>query len=642
MKKHIMKISILSLFLCFVLVISSCNQESKDVNPLDSLHIVKFETNGGTEIESQSVETGKKVVKPTDPLREGFVFTGWFSDEKCTNLYDFESSVESSFTLYAKWTEQYTVFFNANGGFLSGAETQRVICGEKLTKPIDPNRENYIFSGWYTDKECENRYDFDSPVENSFTLYAKWIGGDGVIIICTDELSTFDYSILQEGDVILIFGNAESQLYSIWNSLKTILQSLDVHVNLDLRAIEGFSTVRDYAFEDCKSLISVKLPDSVIAIGNNAFDNCTSLTDVTIPDSVITIGDYAFYNCTSLTTVTIPNSVMTIGDNAFANCTSLTNIELPNSVTAIGKFAFSSCGLTSVKLSESLTILANCSFIGCGNLTSVKIPNSVTTIEQGVFNGCGNLTSVDIPNSVTTIGLHAFSYCKSLRSIELPDSVTLIGNNAFSNCFSLTTVSIPNSVTTIGNGAFDACLGLTSVEISASVTTMCEGIFVSCVKLKNIQVDDMNPFYKSINGVLFSKDGTKLICYPAAKTDYSYIIPDSVTTIENYAFFDCKGLGSIEIPDSVTTIGNYAFSGCTGLESIEIPNSVTTIGICLFDWCNRLTDVKFADIFAWYSTDNETYTDGYEIDVSDSSVNANKFKFNDGGWKDKYLYKNMN
>ena len=153
----------------------------------------------------------------------------------------------------------------------------------------------------------------------------------------------------------------------------------------------------------------------VTSIGDNAFDNCSSLTSVTIPDSVTTIGDNAFDNCSSLTSVTIPDSVTTIGEWAFGYCSSLTSVTIGASVTTIGNGAFQYC----------------CS------LTSVTIPDSVTTIGDEAFAYCSSLTSVTIPDSVTTIGEAAFRDCSSLTSVTIPDSVTTIGESAFANCSSL-------------------------------------------------------------------------------------------------------------------------------------------------------------------------------------------------------------
>ena len=227
--------------------------------------------------------------------------------------------------------------------------------------------------------------------------------------------------------------------------------------------------------------------------------------------------------------------------------------------------------------------------------TDVVIPNtieyggknySVTTIGERAFYNCTSLASIDIPNSVTTIGELAFNRCTSLAFIDIPNSVMTIGKRAFFNCTSLASVNIPNSVTTIGERAFTSCTSLASVNIPNSVTTIGEGAFNNCTSLASISVASDNPNYIGIDGVLFNKDKTIIVVYPAGKDGSEYTIPNSVTTIGEWAFGYCFSLASIDIPNSVTTIGEGAFYHCFSLASIDIPNSVTTIGDNTFYYCN--------------------------------------------------------
>ena len=223
------------------------------------------------------------------------------------------------------------------------------------------------------------------------------------------------------------------------------------------------------------------------------------------------------------------------------------------------------------------------------NVTTIEIQDGVTSIGFSAFGECTGLTSIEIPNSVTSIGDFAFHDCTGLTSIEIPNSVTSIGDYAFDNCKGLTSIEIPNSVTSIGNYAFEDCTGLTSIEIPNSVTSIGNSAFEGCTGLTSIDVSDGNQNYCSENGVLYNKDKTVLVRYPIGKTDITYEIPASVTSIGYSAFKDCTGLTSIEIPASVTSIGYSAFKDCTGLTSIVIPNSVTSIGNSAFGGCERLT-----------------------------------------------------
>ena len=201
-----------------------------------------------------------------------------------------------------------------------------------------------------------------------------------------------------------------------------------------------------------------------------------------------------------------------------------------------------------------------------------------------------NIINITIPNSVTSIGERAFEYCENLTNVTIPNSVISIGNHAFHSCRSLSSINIPNRVTSIGKQAF-INTNLTSVIIPNSVTSIGERIFGGCTKLTAINVDAGNNSYSAQDGVLYNKNKTTLIQYPAAKKDSTFTIPNSVTNIEDWAFDSCENLASITIPNSVTNIGSYAFCDCKSLTSVTIPNSVTNIEDRAFYDCYSLTSV---------------------------------------------------
>ena len=461
-------------------------------------------------------------------------------------------------------------------------------------------------------------------IPDSVTTIGEW-----AFPRCTSLTSvTIPDSVTTIGDHAFSYCSSLTSV-TIPNSVTTIgeLAFYDCSSLTSVTIPNSVTTIGEWAFSGCSSLTSVTIGSGVTTIGDNAFCSCTSLDNITIPDSVTSIGGGAFSGCRSLKSInvdnhneyysssggvlfdknqtilicypagktesnyTIPDSVTTIGDDAFECCSSLTNVAIPDSVTTIGDHAFELCGsLTNVAIPDSVTSIGGSAFFYCSSLTSVTIGNGVTSIGDYAFSYCSSLTNVAIGNGVTSIGEWAFSNCDNLTSVTIPDSVTSIGGSAFESCSSLTSVTIGSGVTTIGESAFNYCGSLTSVTIGSGVTTIGESAFYICGSLKSINVDNHNEYYSSSGGVLFDKNQTILICYPAGKTESNYTIPDSVTTIGEAAFSYCS-LTSVTIPDSVTTIGERAFFRCTSLTSVTIGSGVTTIGEYAFESCSSLTSV---------------------------------------------------
>ena len=276
---------------------------------------------------------------------------------------------------------------------------------------------------------------------------------------------------------------------------------------------------------------------SVTRIGNLAFKNCTKITSIAMPDSVVYIGRSAFYNCTSLKSITIPDGVKEIGYAAFSECDGLVSVKIPDNVTKIGDSAF----------------------INCANLTKIDVTagNKYYSSANGVLFNKDKSELICYPAGIKNVGY------------SIPDGVTVIRDRAFNKCISLNSITIPKSVQDIETYSFFGCTSLEAINVAGS-----------------------NKNYADVNGILFSKDKTKIVCYPANKKNMSYSIPVSVKVVGVAAFRDCIYLKGITIPDSVTNIEHHAFSNCKSLKSITIPDSITAIEMATFIDCASLTGVK--------------------------------------------------
>ena len=216
----------------------------------------------------------------------------------------------------------------------------------------------------------------------------------------------------------------------------------------------------------------------------------------------------------------------------------------------------------------------------------------VTDGWLGIKEYTGNDTNVVIPERIWRICMDAFKDNTNIRVVTIPENVSTIELGAFYGCTGLTKVNFSEGLETIGYSAFGLCAGLKSIFIPGSVTDIKEGAFEGCTALESISVSKSNKNYHSSKNCLINTKEKTLIA--GCKNS---IIPndESVNTIADSAFYECKDLKSITIPDSVTSIGEYAFNNCTGLISIKIPGSVTSIGKDAFGFCKNLTEVTIPE-----------------------------------------------
>lgn len=320
----------------------------------------------------------------------------------------------------------------------------------------------------------------------------------------------------------------------------------------ELLYFTGLTSIASDAFTFCSNLSSLIIPNGVTSIDSKAFYYCSSLTSIIIPNNVTSINDGAFKGCRSLSIVTIPKNVAFIGYNPFEDCSSLANIQVES-----GNTIYDSRENCNAIIETSSNTLVS----GCINTT---IPDGIITIAEGAFSLCNGLTSISLPNSVTTIGDNAFYYCTALSSISIPKSVTSIYHNPFSFCGGLTSITVES-----GNNLFDSRDGCNAI---------------------------------------IEKESNKLVL--GCKNT---IIPNSVSSIGDFAFSGCTGLTSMNIPVGVTSIGQNAFLECSGLTSVTIPNSVTDIGDGAFDGCDGLITI-ISKINNPFEISDETFPN-YDVEL---------------------------
>lgn len=526
-----------------------------------STFAVNFETDGGTAINFLSVEEGSKATKPADPEKTGHTFGGWYTDQNFTIAWDITKPVTAPITIYAKWTtNSYTLSFNVNGGTGSIAD-KTVAYDEIINLPnsgINPPSVGYVLIGWSVNASASTAQILPGAsfrmVDSNTNLYAIW----GCLYTYTTTASK-----------VTITG-----LSSSWTNTIT-----DLTIPSSI-AGNPVTEIGNSAFSRKSTLKSIVIPNSVTTLGQNAFEYCTGLTSIDLGNGITELKISTFYDCTSLTAINIPASVTAINTGAFSNCSALMEINVAasnptyystNGVLYGGKLLIKYPAAKTGKfiIPSGTENIAQDAFAGCKGLTEVILPSGLRTIGYYSFSGCTGLTSINIPSSVTDINYYAFNYCTNLESVTFNTGTYDINirTSAFSQCSSLKTISLPANAWDVQPGFLSYTTALTSIDIAAS-----------------------NTKYTSENGVLFSKDKTVLIAYPANKSTGSYTIPSTVTKIEKYAF-NSTALSTITIPSSVTTLIDYSFTNCENLTTITIPSSVTSIGGSAFWACTKLKNI---------------------------------------------------
>ena len=403
------------------------------------------------------------------------------------------------------------------------------------------------------------------------------------------------------------------------------------------------------AFERCISLNSIHIPDSVTKMGyevfngcenlqnvyiskncealsSEVFGNCISLTNIYVPKKVSAISRDAFQGCNKLEsiivdndnryyksvdgilydfnmteilyvpkmtsgTIFIPDGVKKIQSRAFEDCRKIKEVVIPDSVTEIGTAAFYDCiSMQKVVFGEGIQLIGYRAFKRSGIVEAI-IPDSVVEIRSGSFGYCKKLQKVKLSNNVKKISLSTFSNDPVLFDVTLGDSVEEIEEEAFSGCKKLQTIKLTDNVKSIGKGAFKSCNRLSYIYINKNVKSIGDGAFSFCNNMKNIVVDDNNPYFYSMDGILYDKNVTRILFIPPAISG-KVVIPDGIKNIESGLFTSHKNVTNVVFPETLETIGDSAFSYCSGIKEITIPDNVNMLGKSAFESCVNLKKIK--------------------------------------------------
>ena len=357
---------------------------------------------------------------------------------------------------------------------------------------------------------------------------------------------------------------------------------------------------------DCKNLENIALPESIITIGSEAFKNCTAVKSIKLPSKVETIGESVFMNCSSLEHINIPGTVkkmlyhseLQTEEGVFTGATKLKtagkgdtyNIDLQwgeGDILPGNAFTYADC-VEEVTIPDGIIGLEEFSsglFKNAKKLKKVKFPESMQNLNGEEFWGCSSLEEVNIPRATTELR-RTFLDCSSLKKIEIPEKVTLL-LDTFNGCSALEKVEIPKSVEKIWEHAFENCSALKEVIIPDTVKSIEMDTFKGCTLL--------NSAGPTVSNKAIKYGWTEQIPqYAFAGSEIQEVaFPETISSIDMYAFEDCTKLEQVILPHKLETIEYDLFKNCTSLKTVRIPDNVKYIRNSAFENCESLKSIYF-------------------------------------------------
>ena len=444
-KKTIIISLVIAVLVLAMAVLPACN-EAKE-------YTVTFDSTGGSAVKSLKIKEGEKITRPSNPTKEMFTFSNWYSDKALTKIFNFdkETMPAKNITLYAGWIPEQNVMvrFNANGGKFDDQTTVHSAVyklGEKVIEPGQSERPSFVgyqFGGWCTDVEGTHPFDFNTSLHESVDLYARWNDhsdyayisyyGNGKLLM---RFPFMKGAALQEHAVDLVGYQVDG-----WYTNPEMTQNFTLGTQID-------ANINLYAAYYTQGLVIT----AGKVVDYNGIDSDIVVPNVFDGQAVTAIGQYAFYRSSQFTapvrSVWLPDSITTLEEGAFYGCDYLTEVNLTANVTSIGKSVFH----------------------GDVRLKSVGDISGLTAIPENAFLGCESLQSVTLPAGLTSIGAYAFADCKSLTSVTVPVGVTFISNNMFEGCTNLkNAVFATMAQITFGKEIFIGCKLLETITIQSAV-----------------------------------------------------------------------------------------------------------------------------------------------------------------------------
>ena len=358
----------------------------------------------------------------------------------------------------------------------------------------------------------------------------------------------------------------------------------------------GITSVGALALLGMEDVESIHLSDTVRYVEPSAFSSLKRLMEFDVhPDN-------AYLSVRNGSLTDIEGTVLL----AYARGTPQEHYDVPHGIVRLEDCSFRCCELRSITFPDTLVEIGECAFDNCSSLESVTIPNSVRRISEKAF-GSSGVRSVEFGTGLERLERYAFQYCSELFDVVLPETLERNDDFAFHNCMDLKFIHLPSGLCSIGTGVFDGCHSLRGIRIPRDLTELGDGAFGECKDLERIDVEEGNTSFTIVDGVLYDGSMTRLVRVPPTYGSKTFHVPESVTSVDAYAFDHCHMLERISIHDGVTYIGCHAFNECRNLLMIELPKDLKRLEKGLFDHCLKLKDVSIPNgvgsigMFAFYS-----------------------------------------